>query len=169
MKFFEKIVKEILKPFTQNKIDYCIIGGIAVIVSGVRRGTADFDMVISQDKFENAIKVIYKQGFKLITNINDKNNKLCYCKTVNQAIAYINITQPNAIKINKGGFNGLFGDVWLKTVIPFAKLKERSKKYKLYNEQIKIVSIDDLIKLKKSAGRSIDKQDIYELKLLKKK
>ncbi|PIZ15362.1 hypothetical protein COY51_05455 [Candidatus Desantisbacteria bacterium CG_4_10_14_0_8_um_filter_39_17] len=169
MKIFERTVKEILKPFTRNGIDYCIIGGLAVIVSGVRRGTADFDIVIPKEKFEKAIEVIYNQEFKLITDIDDKKNKLYYCETVDQAIAYVKITMPKAIKINKGGFNGLFGDIWLKTVIPFEKLNQRAKKYKLYNEQIRIVAIDDLIKLKKSAGRPVDKQDIYELGLLKRK
>lgn len=168
MKLFERTVKEILKPFTQNQIDYCLIGGLAVIILGVRRGTADFDIVISKEKLEKAMEIIYRQGFKLITNI-DKKNKLYYCKTVNQAIAYVKMTEPQAIKINKWGFNGLFGDIWLTTVVPFAELNQRAKKYKLYNEQIKIVDIDDLIKLKKFVGRPVDKQDIYELNLLKKK
>lgn len=168
MKLFERTVKEILKPLTRNRIDYCIIGGLAVIASGVRRGTADFDIVIQEKKLEKALEIIYKQGFKLITDI-DKKNKLYYCKNVTQAIAYAKLTTPKAIKINKGGFNGLFGDIWLKTIIPFTELKKRVKKYKLYNEQIKIVAIDDLIKLKKFADRPLDKQDIYELKLLKKR
>lgn len=60
----------------------------------------------------------------------------------------------------------MFGDIWLKTVIPFAKLKQRSEKYELYNEQIKFATVEDLIKLKKFAGRPVDKEDIYELKIL---
>lgn len=169
MKLFERTVKEILNPFTQNQIEYCIIGGLAVIASGVRRGTSDFDIVIQKEKLGKALEIIYKQGFKLITDIDDKKDKLYYCNTLIQAIAYVKMTSPKAIKINKGGFSGLFGDIWLMTVIPFVELKQRAKKYKLYNEWIRIVSTEDLIKLKELAGRPVDKQDIRELKFLKKK
>lgn len=169
MELFQKIITEILRPLRKNRIEYCIIGGLAVILLGVRRGTADFDIVIPEDKIEEALKTVYRRGFKLVTNIDEQKGRLYYCATLEQAIAYLKLTAPKALKLNKGGIDGLFGDIWLKTIVPFAELKKHSKKYKLYNELISVASPNDLIKLKKIAGRAVDKQDICELKLIKRK
>lgn len=169
MKLFERTIKEILRPLTKNNISYCIIGGLAVISSGVRRGTADFDIIIDETKLDKALEIIYRQKFKLITDINEKKEKLYFRKTLNQAIAYVKFTSPDALKINKGGFNGLFGDIWLKDTFEFEKIRKDSSVYTFYNERVYIAGIDDLIKLKKSAGRPVDKEDVYELKLIKKK
>lgn len=167
MKIFEKTVKEILKPFTKKGIDYCIIGGLAVIAHGVRRGTSDFDIVISEKNTEEAIKIIYEKRYKLITDIDEKKNKLYYCGTLNQAIAYVRIQIPKVIKINKGGLDGQFGDIWLNIGIPFEELEKNADKLKLYGEKIRIASVKDLIKLKKNSDRTVDKLDIYELEKLK--
>ena len=43
MRLFQKTVKEVLTPFRKNGIDYCVIGGLAVISTGIRRGTMDFE------------------------------------------------------------------------------------------------------------------------------
>lgn len=168
MEFFQKIITEILRPLRKSRIEYCIIGGLAVILLGVRRGTSDFDVVISEDKIEDALKIIYNRGFKLVTGIDDQKGRLYCCATLKQAIAYFKLTAPKALKLNKGGIDGLFGNIWLKTIVPFAELKRHSKKYKLYNEVINVASSEDLIKLKKIAGRAVDKQDIRELRFIKK-
>ena len=167
MKIFEKTVKEILSPFTKKGIDYCIIGGLAVIAHGIRRGTSDFDIVISEKNIEKALKIIYEKGYKLITDIDEKRNKLCYCRTLSQAIAFVRIQLPKVIKINKGGLDGQFGDIWLNVCVPFEELEKHSDKLKLYGEKIKIASVKDLIKLKKNSARTVDKLDMYELKKLK--
>ena len=158
-----------MKPFRASGIDYCIIGGLAVIASGIRRGTADFDLVITESEAEEALAVVYEQGFKLVTDINAGREKLYYCNTLKHAVAYIKVSNPSAIKINKGGWDGLFGDIWLRTTIPFDKLRSNAVKGKFYGEEIKLASVDDLIKLKKAAGRPIDKIDVLELKSLRKK
>ena len=103
MKFFERIVKEILKPLSDSRIDYCIIEGLAIIASGVRRGTADFDLAISGKQTEDALEILYKQGFKLVTDVGAEKKKLFYCGTLKQAMAYLKVSNPSAIKVNKGG------------------------------------------------------------------
>ncbi len=168
MKFFERIVKEILKPFRANGIDYCIIGGLAVVASGVRRGTSDFDLAIAESEAEKILGVVYEQGFKLVTDVNAEMEKLYYCDTLRQAVTYIKVGNPSAIKINKGGWDGLFGDIWLRTIVPFEKLRSNALRIKFYGEEIKLASLDDLIKLKKASGRPVDKMDILELKSLRK-
>ena len=168
MKFFERIVKEILKPLSDSRIDYCIIEGLAIIASGVRRGTADFDLAISGKQTEDALEILYKQGFKLVTDVGAEKKKLFYCGTLKQAMAYLKVSSPSAIKVNKGGWEGLFGDIWLRTPIPFEKLRNDALESKLYGEKVKLASVNNLIKLKKAAGRPVDKIDILELKSLRK-
>jgi len=168
MKIFEKIVKEVLKPFTKEGINYCIIGGLAVISYGVRRGTSDFDIVISEENIEKALKIIYEKGYKLITNIDEKKKKLYYCKTLNQALAYVRLLLPKVIKVNKGGLNGMFGDIWINIGIPYKKLEMDAQKFNLYGERVRIASVKDLIKLKKYSGRTVDKLDVYELRKIEK-
>lgn len=168
MKFFEKIVKEVLKPLSDNRIDYCIIGGLAIIASGVRRGTADFDLAISGKQTEDALVILYKQGFKMVTDVSAEKEKLSYCSTLKQAMAYVEVGNPSAIKVNKGGWEGLFGDIWLRTPVPFEKLRNEALETELYGEKVKLASVNNLIKLKKAAGRPVDKMDILELKSLRK-
>jgi len=168
MKFFERIVKEVLHPLTRHSIDYCVIGGLAIIASGVRRGTADFDIVIPEDKTAQALDILYGNGFRLITDIGKRDDRLSYCRTIEQAIAYVRVSRPSALKMNTGGWDGLFGDIWLRTAVPFQKLRKDASKVRLYGEEVKLASRNDLIKLKKAAGRPVDKVDILELKALAK-
>jgi hypothetical protein len=169
MRIFERIVKEVLAPLKSNKVDYCIIGGLAVIAAGVRRGTMDFDIVIDKLKWKQALQILYKNGFKLVTSIDETKKKLLWCQTLKQAIAYISLTNPQVFKVNKDGWNGLYGDIWLDSKIPFDELRQHTYEVKIFNEEIRFASINDLIRLKKDTGRNRDKQDIEELRKIRQK
>jgi hypothetical protein len=45
------------------KIDYCLVGGLAVAVHGAPRATTDIDLLISPETADDAVAVARKNGF----------------------------------------------------------------------------------------------------------
>ena len=58
-------------------------------------------------------------------------------------------------------------DVVIGSPVTFEKAEKTAVKIKTGNITLPVISIDNLIKMKKSAGRAVDKLDIEELKKIK--
>jgi len=131
------------KPFTQEDyralfsalsgIDYVIIGGVASIIHGSNMNTTDVDLYILNTE-ENILRLetaLEKIGF------TGKRSR----------------RQTMILFSHKG--KGLYIDVWLNQQVPYEEIKVDKKK--IYNEMVRVASIESVIDLLKSSGRTEDK------------
>jgi Nucleotidyl transferase AbiEii toxin, Type IV TA system len=161
--YYEKLFSALNK----KKVKYAVVGGVAVNLYGIERATHDLDLLLAMDE-ENLLKTILvfkKLGYrpKVPVRPEDFANKQIREKWIKEknmiVFSYIDFKNPYILI-----------DIVISSFLKFedaAKniniLTARDKKIK-----VPVVSIDDLIKMKKQAGRARDISDIEMLKKAKK-
>lgn len=154
--FFERILAELNKA----KIRYLLIGGVAVNLHGFPRATGDLDIMISLDsfnvrKFVNLIKRLHwKPRVPVALDafadaetrkkwIKDKGMKVFSVYNPDKPIEHI--------------------DVMVEDYIDYQKAYRRRKIISAGRMKVPVASINDLIRLKRIAGRERDEIDIRAL------
>ncbi len=158
MSFTEKITS-FLKSLEEEKVEYVLIGGIAVILHGVLRFTADIDIIINFEK-ENVkkfLKILKKFNLKPRVPINPED--LMFEEKREEWIKGKGAKVINFV--DSSGFPfPLQVDVSLTE-----KYDEIERERKKINDfEVWVISKSNLIKLKEKAGRPIDLNDIEKLK-----
>jgi hypothetical protein len=154
---------EILKELFNRKIDYLIVGGLAVNLYGVPRVTQDIDIIISFDK-ENILElngVVKNLGYipRLPgvdpEGLSDPAVRGDWIK--NKNLKAFSFYHPKDVyKII---------DVVLVHPLDFAKAFQNKTIKEVQGITINLVSVDDLIKMKSVSGRQ---QDLSDIELLRK-
>jgi hypothetical protein len=154
----------IFERFHKENIRYLLCGGLAVNIYGVPRMTADIDVLLDFEtenikRFEICMmNALYKSSLPISLNLlSDKNERIKLITEKNLiAFSYYN-TKANTMSM----------DVLIDVPLTFEELWTR--KNVRINDQIPInlVSLNDLIALKKYSNRKQDQEDIYLLSQLK--
>ena len=140
-------LKGVFKSFQQNDVRYVVIGGIAAVLYGVPRATFDLDILIEATP-ENAQRLIDAlmdagMGTAALTNSDE--------------------IMANEITIFK---DRVRIDVQLLTPgLQFEKAWSRKQTMQYQGQNFYVVSIEDLIRSKRAAGRDVDLEDIRLLEL----
>ena len=141
---------EIIDSLEEEKVDYVLIGGFAVILYGLPRATQDIDIFISQKK-EN-IERLQKALYKVF------NNKNVYEITFDELQEYS--------VIRYGSDEGFSVDILSGIGTAFSYDDLKFKEINIDGHQIKIATVETLLKLKGNTLRAIDKSDLLFLKHL---
>ncbi|HSG32677.1 MAG TPA: DUF6036 family nucleotidyltransferase [Thermodesulfobacteriota bacterium] len=151
-------IYKLVKKLAENNIEYAIAGGYAVAFHGAVRGTVDIDLIIKLEK-ESFLKIE-----KTLEQIGLQSRLPIKAEEVfNFREEYIN--NRNLIAWNFINLNNPIESVDI-------LLLEDLKKFKTININsnnniLKVVSMNDLIKMKKRSGRPQDIEDIKILRSLK--
>ena len=157
------IYEEIFREFQKNQIKYVIVGGIALNLLGSLRSTADMDILVemSDDNLKKALAILKKHGYRVKSHIDPMG--ILDPKTRQE---WIKKKHMKALNFYKDGMLKEV-DVVIGSPVTFEKAEKTAVKIKTGNITLPVISIDNLIKMKKSAGRAVDKLDIEELKKIK--
>lgn len=142
-------IENLLKLLKENEVDFVIIGATAFPTHGYSRSTLDLDLFIrkTQDNAMKTWEALKKFGYDISdVSIDDLMN---YKILIRQYVLETDI-HPFVAGVT-------FDDVWANKV-----------KDKIGNIEVYIASLDDLIKMKKAAGRPKDIEDLKILEGLKK-
>lgn len=149
----------VIKNLNKSEIPYAIVGGFAMVLHGVVRGTVDLDFImnLSAENFEKAEALLESMGLqsklpldaKMIFQFKDeyiKNRNLIAWSFYNPKIPHevVDIILTEDLKKKKV------------TTINYAGIK------------IKVLAVDELIKMKKTSARPQDLMDVESLMGLKK-
>lgn len=152
---------EILEALYKNKIKYLLVGGLSVNLHGIPRFTQDIDIVISMDE-ENILKTSsVLEGLGYIPKLPIKARDLLnpeivqdWVKNKNlKAFCFYHPQDPYKVV-----------DIVLTSSLNFKKSYEHKVIKKLEDIEIHLISIEDLMEMKKNSGRP---QDISDLEMLK--
>lgn len=158
---FERIFKE----FYKVGLNYAVIGGIAVNLHGYNRLTGDLDIVISLNEKEigKFIKIAKKFGLVprlpvALEDLLDKAKRKEWIETKGMMVFSVgnpdNPLEHIDVKIDKPGH--------IETLLKNSLLLDMG------SVKIRVVSLADLIGLKKSAGRNRDLIDVKALQQIEK-
>jgi len=153
----------IFKEFNRLKIDYLVVGGLAVNFHGIPRLTYDIDLMISLDP-DNILKLINKLsewGYKPKAPIDAK-------ELADEKKRTLWIHDKGMKALNFYAENLPIGeiDILLDSPVPYRTLRERAVAFIIDGEKVPTVSIHDLIDLKLKAGRKQDLSDVDHLKTI---
>lgn len=129
-------LQKLVKILEKNEIQYCLIGGMAVLLYGGRASTIDFDFYILSNEKEKILEILTPFISKL-QKLGDSQYKFKF----------------KAIPVDL-----LIADEFLGE-----QVIRRAKKKTFVGVKVKVATPEDLILLKKVADRSIDQRDISEL------
>ena len=145
-------------------VRYVIVGGLAVVLHGYPRLTADVDLVL--DLEPNAAR----RALKALTGLGLK------ARAPVDPMAFADPRQREAWISEKGmqvftlfsPANPLLSlDLFVRDPIPFEQLWERAEILDLGGVSVHVASLDDLIALKRAVGRPQDLTDIEALQALR--
>jgi len=154
----------IINAFNKGKVTYVVVGGLAVVLHGHARLTADVDFIIGLDATNaaKAVKIASKLGFKPRVPVNpqdfaDSKKRALWIKQKGLTVfSFYNSKNP------------LIGiDFFVDYPMNFKDILSRSVVKQLGKIPIRICSINDLIKMKMKAGRPKDLEDARILKMIK--
>ena len=148
-------VDRVLRNYNVN---YAIVGGYAVALHGVVRGTVDIDIIIQLNKSSmvNAEKALKELGLISKLPVNAEavfNFREEYIKNKNM-LAW-NFTNPQNPADSV--------DILITEDVKDYKIKN----IKIEGQNLKVISIDDLIKLKGKSNRPQDIEDVKALRMVR--
>src|SRR3989338_7737984 len=152
---------EIFKKFNERKIQYIVVGGMAVNFHGIPRATYDIDLLVylEDSNLKKFLSLMRRWGFKPkvpvdIMDFSDKNKRYDWIK--NKNMRAFNLVNPDwAISEI---------DIVIDTPVDYKKAAKNIKYITLQDMAIPTISIGDLIAMKKRSDRVQDKQDIRHLR-----
>lgn len=142
----------IIRIFDHEGIDYGLCGGLAVSVYGHIRYTSDIDLIIQPEDLERAKTVLNGIGYNLPSGIipfKQPDGSFREISRISKA------TGTNLYTLDLMLCTGTLQEAW-----------EDRELMELEGQEIKVVSKNSLIKMKREAGRPKDLDDIRELEAL---
>lgn len=154
----------IFQLLNEAKVRYVVVGGIATILHGYVRLTADVDLVIDlhAEEAQKAIRTLSGYGFKPRAPVDP----LLFADAT-QRTRWIEEKGMEVFSLFHPDNPALTVDLFARHPIPFEPLWARSVLMNLGGVEVRVCSIDDLIEMKRRSGRHKDLADIEQLGRIK--
>lgn len=157
------IYEEILREFQKSRVKYILAGGVAFNLLGGYRNTMDLDVLVllTDANLRKVLDILKRAGYKVKQPVDPM--KLADEKTRDE---WIKKKQMKAFNFFKDERSYEEVDIIIDSPVDFDEAIKRAKKIKIGSLTLPVISSEDLIKMKKAAGREKDLLDIKELKML---
>jgi predicted nucleotidyltransferase len=158
------VFEPIFQILNAGGVRYVVVGGLATVLHGYARLTADVDLAVdlAPEEATKMIQALVARGFRPQVPVlpeefaNPTVREVWFREKHMRAFSLVDPTNPMRVV-----------DLLLKPEIPFEELFSRSREVMLNSTKIRIASIDDLIALKRQAGRPQDLADIEQLETIR--
>ena len=147
-------LQHLLEVLDRNAVDVIVIGGIAGIVHGSAFTTFDFDVVYSRD--EQNLERMAAALTELMVTLRGAPADLPFQVDARTLAAGCNFTFSSEY----GSFD-ILGDA--AGMRDYESMRADAKVEKVWGIQVRVASIDDLIRMKRAAGRPKDTAMAEEL------
>jgi predicted nucleotidyltransferase len=152
--------RTLFKDMNEAGVDYMLVGGVAVNFYGIPRMTYDLDLMVNLNP-ENISKLLSRLsdwGYKPRAPVNpndlaDEKKRAFWIREKNMK-AFSFYHEKEAI----GEI-----DVLIDLPVPYEKLRQRAKVFDVEGISVPVISVQDLIDLKRRAGRQQDVSDVEHL------
>jgi predicted nucleotidyltransferase len=151
----EPAFDELLRRLAEAKVEFVVVGGLAVNAWGVVRGTKDVDVVIAPDiaNLERVAEVAVASGGHV------QQGEAFLGSTISIASALASGEQV-AIETDLGRLDVVQG---LDGIPSYADLRSRAGEAEILGVTVAVCSVEDLKAMKRAAGRTRDLADLEDL------
>jgi len=154
----------IFKALKEAKVNYVTVGGIATVLHGYPRLTADIDLILDLSKANclKAVEAFSAIGFQPRIPVSFQD----FAEPENRQ-SWVSEKGLRVFSLSSPRYPLLEVDLFIEEPIPFEELNERAVLVEIEDCPICVASIDDIITLKRKAGRPKDLADIEALEIIK--
>jgi len=151
--------ERILATLVAHGVDFLVIGGLAAVTHGSRRVTRDIDIVVRPEsenlaRLEAALSEL--DAVQLLAGASEEPIEPSDIAMV--ALGTTLHTRSRAGRLDVVGAPA--------GAAPYEHLRQRSVAGRIGDTDVRISGLDDLIAMKRAAGRPLDLQDIADLTAL---
>jgi len=146
------------------RIRYVVVGGLALLLHGVDRLTADVDLVVdlSTDAARDTVQALAEAGFKPLAPVDplqlaDSQRRAAWKAERGMEVFSFWDTRQQRPTV----------DIMLDAPVPFDELWEGALPMQIAGHTVRVASVEHLIRLKRASGRSKDLADIERLETLR--
>lgn len=152
-------LKALLERLLTHNVDFVLVGGFAALVHGCTLVTQDIDICVAITEAE------VKKLREALKDLNPRHR-------MNPNAKHSFLEYPSDLK----GINNIYleTDLGVLDILSqtqpagtFEEIRSRSFEISLYGRKCKVISIDDLIRVKEVMNRPKDQQAVRELRLIK--
>lgn len=154
------LLEPLFTALNRAQVRYVVVGGLATVLHGFARLTADVDLVVDLDPpaARNAIAVLLGEGFQPRTRVDpfefaDPSKRLAWLRDKGMRVFSLR-DRANPLREV---------DLFVESPLEFEGLWTRADLTDLGNVSVRVAAIPDLITLKRMAGRPQDLADIEAL------
>jgi hypothetical protein len=155
---------ELFSALDRHKVDYLLIGGLAVSLHGVERATMDVDITVAMSPANLAALIETAKELKLTPVLPVPLASLGDIGLLREWHVQRNL---EVFALRTPELAGVTIAVLLFPPVDFSGMQQRGVSFEVAGTAIKVVSIDDLIAMKSAAGRPIDISDVEHLQRIK--
>lgn len=153
----------LFKALNDAQVQYVVVGGLATVLHGYARMTADVDLVINLERAEaeRAVHTLLQLGLKARLPVdpmqfaNADTRASWITEKHMQVFSFYDPTNPLRVV-----------DLFVQEPMPYKDMAARAEVMDIDGILIPVCAIDDLITLKRRAGRPRDLDDIRHLEEL---
>lgn len=158
------LFEPLFSALNDAEVRYVVVGGLAVVLHGHPRLTADVDIVLDLEPgaAQRAMEALVKFGLKPRAPVNPMS-----FADPRQRESWISEKGMQVFSLFSPENPLLSVDLFVRDPIPFEYLWGRAETMDLAGVSVRVASLDDLITMKRSAGRPQDIMDIEALNALK--
>lgn len=158
------IYEEILREFHKERVKYIIVGGMAFNLLGGYRNTLDMDILVDMTdrNLRKIINILKHAGYHIKQPVDpimmaDKKTRDDWIKNKHMKAFNFYKSEKTYEEV----------DIIIDSPVKFHQAIKNAKKIKVGMLKLTVISLGDLIKMKKITGRNRDMCDIEELKIIR--
>lgn len=160
------LFSKVFKALNKSRVRYVVAGGAAVVLYGYPRFTGDLDLIVdleerNLEKFYDALTAISYFPKVPVTRdqLKDKQMRDKWRREKGMVVfSFVHKNPPFEIV-----------DMFIDEPIKFQDIYKQRKIIRIDNVRVPLIGIDHLIKLKQKADRLKDREDVAQLKAVKRK
>lgn len=154
------LYEPIFQTLNARGVRYLVVGGVAVVLHGYARLTVDLDLVVdlTTEQALKAVMALADLGFRPRLPVEpeafaDPRQRRDWVQSRNLRVFSMFDPADPLREV----------DVFVEEPMPFEELWARSVEMPLGTTTVRVVSLDDLVEMKRRAGRARDLEDVAAL------
>jgi len=153
-------VESVLNALNAAGVRYLVVGGVAVVLHGHLRTTADLDLVVDleEENVTRAVQALTRLGFKPRAPVPAAQLADDHIRR-----GWVEHRGMTVFSLWNARMPGFEVDIFAESPFDFTAAAGRAVRAMLDTTEAPVASLDDLIALKRAAGRPQDLQDIAAL------